>query len=105
MSDTAMCDSKDAKTDWGTRWSRACGISFGVGTQLLFFVTVYYLFFFLRDGITRPTGGWLAMDCALALQFAAVHSFLLLPRTRSALSRIIPSQLYGNLFAVATCAC
>jgi protein-S-isoprenylcysteine O-methyltransferase Ste14 len=82
---------------------RACGISFGVGTQIFFAVTVYYLFFFLRGGITRPTGNWLTMDCALALQFAVIHSLLLLPRTRSMLAKIIPSQLYGNLFAVATC--
>jgi len=83
---------------------RACGIAFGVGTQIFFAVTVYYLFFFLRDGITRPAVGWLAMDCALALQFAVIHSLLLLPRSRSMLARIIPSQLYGNLFALATCA-
>ena len=94
----------DAKTDWRAWWLRACGIAFGVGTQIFFAVTVYYLFFFLRDGITRPTVGWLAMDCALALQFAVIHSLLLLPRSRSMLARIIPSQLYGNLFALATCA-
>jgi protein-S-isoprenylcysteine O-methyltransferase Ste14 len=103
MPETVMRRCSDAKTDWRAWWLRACGISFGVGTQIVFAVTVYYLFFFLRDGIIRPAGGWLAMDCALALQFAVIHSLLLLPQTRSMLSRIIPSQLYGNLFCVATC--
>ena len=93
----------DAKTDWRAWWVRAGGISFGLGTHIFFFPTVYYLFFFLRDGIIRPASGWLAIDCALALQFAVIHSLVLLPRTKSMLSRIIPSQLYGNLFAVATC--
>ncbi len=81
---------------------RASGISFGVATQIFFAVTVYYLFLFLRDGITRPGRSWLPIDCALTVQFAVVHSLLLLPRTRTLLSRIIPSQLYGNLFSVAT---
>jgi hypothetical protein len=103
MPDTAMRHCTDATTDWRAWWLRACGISFGVGTQIFFALTVYYLFLFLRDGISRPASAWLAMDCALALQFAVIHSLLLLPRTKLMLSRIIPSQLYGNLFAVATC--
>jgi methanethiol S-methyltransferase len=92
----------DARTTWRAWWSRAAGISFGIATQIFFAVTVYYVFLFLHDGITRPRRDWLAMDCVLTLQFAVVHSLLLLPRTRSLLSRIIPSQLYGNLFSVAT---
>src|SRR3954471_21427307 len=100
MPETVMRHCTDAKTDRRAWWLRACGISFGVATQIFFAVTVYYLFFFLRDGITRPANNWLAMDCVLALQFAVIHSLLLLPRSRSMLSRIIPGQLYGNLFAI-----
>ena len=103
MPDTVMRHCTDAKTDWRAWWLRAGGISFGVATQLVFVPTVYYVFLFLRDGVSRPANGWLAIDCLLALQFAVIHSLLLLPRTRSMLARIIPSQLYGNLFAVATC--
>jgi protein-S-isoprenylcysteine O-methyltransferase Ste14 len=104
MPDTVMRHRTEVKTEWRAWWLRASGISFGVATQLLFAVTVYYLFLFLRDGTNRPAGGWLAIDCVLALQFGVIHSLLLLPRTRAMLSRIIPSQLYGNLFSVATCA-
>jgi hypothetical protein len=64
MPDTIMRRCPDAKTDWRAWWLRACGISFGVGTQIFFAVTVYYLFFFLRDGITRPASGWLAISDA-----------------------------------------
>jgi protein-S-isoprenylcysteine O-methyltransferase Ste14 len=82
---------------------RAGGISFGVATQIIFVPTVYYVFLFLRDGVTRHAGGWMAIDCLLALQFVVPHSILLLPRVRSAVSRIMPSQFYGSLFAVSTC--
>ena len=40
----------------------------------------------------------------LALQFAIVHSFLLLPAVRKRITRILADQLYGSLFAVSTCA-
>ena len=58
---------------------RAAGIAFGLGTQALFAVTVCGLFLFLRDGSSRIAADWLAVDCLLALQFAVVHSLLLLP--------------------------
>jgi methanethiol S-methyltransferase len=103
MPDTVMRHRTDSKTGWRAWCSRAGGISFGLMTQLLFVPTVYYVFLFLRDGVTRPASGWLAIDCLLALQFAVPHSILLLPRSRSALSRIMPSQFYGSLFAVSTC--
>jgi isoprenylcysteine carboxyl methyltransferase (ICMT) family protein YpbQ len=93
----------DATRSWKAWLLRAGGISFGVMTQLFFVTTVYYLFLFLRDLPGRPAGRWVAVDCVLALQFVFVHSMLLLPRSRSLLSRIVPSQLYGSLFSVATC--
>ncbi|MCC6510086.1 MAG: hypothetical protein IT423_13345, partial [Pirellulaceae bacterium] len=32
------------------RLSRVCGMAYGFGNQILFLVTVWYLFWFLRDG-------------------------------------------------------
>src|SRR5262245_56687690 len=83
--------------------SRAVGIAFGLGTQVFFAVTVCYLFLFLRDGSTNYAGNWLAIDCLLALQFAIPHSLLLLPVSRTAIARIIPSELFGTLFSAVTC--
>jgi hypothetical protein len=103
MPDMTMSRCADLKTGWRAWFPRASGISFGIATQILFVPTVYYVFMFLRDGVTRPAGNWLVIDCLLALQFAVPHSILLLPRVRSALSRVMPSQFYGSLFAVSTC--
>ena len=93
----------DAKTSWTALLLRAAGIAFGAATQVFFVATVCFLFLFLRDGGSRPANGWLTIDCLLALQFAVVHSVLLLPRARSMLSRVVPSQLYGSLFSATTC--
>src|SRR3954471_1386512 len=82
---------------------RAIGTAFGVATQLLFLITVYFLFFFLHDGENSPSGHWLVIDCVLALQFAVVHSILLLPCSRSLLARYLPAQFYGSIFAATTC--
>ena len=49
-------------------------------------------------------GNWFVVDGFLALQFAVVHSLILLPAMRSRISQLMPSQLYGSVFAVATCA-
>jgi len=103
MSDIVMRHCTDARTNWRASWLRAVGISFGVATQIIFVPTVCYVFLFLRDGVARPAGGWLAIDFLLAVQFAVPHSILLLPRVRVAVSRIVPSQFYGSLFAVSTC--
>jgi methanethiol S-methyltransferase len=93
----------DANIRSNFSWPRAAGIAFGIGTQLFFAVTVCYLFLFLRDGSTNLAGNWLLVDSLLALQFAVVHSWLLLPSSRSSLSRMMPSQFHGSLFCVATC--
>jgi protein-S-isoprenylcysteine O-methyltransferase Ste14 len=84
-------------------WSRIAGIAFGVGTQLFFAVTVYYLFFFLHDGTGNRASGWLLVDCLLALQFAILHSIMLLPSSKSWQSRIVPGQFHGVLFCLTTC--
>jgi protein-S-isoprenylcysteine O-methyltransferase Ste14 len=83
--------------------SRAAGIAFGVGTQLFFAITVVFLFRFLHDGSASISANWLLVDGLLALQFAAAHSFVLLPRVRTAISRVAPSQFYGSMFCITTC--
>lgn len=92
---------------------RAFWLGFGVFTQLFFVATVMRLFPFLRggrffQGLFSPGPGrawaWFVTDGLLAVQFAVAHSVLLLPAVRKALSRWIPSALYGCLFSTATCA-
>jgi protein-S-isoprenylcysteine O-methyltransferase Ste14 len=72
----------------------------------LFAVTVYYLFWFLY-GVDQPapttTARALAIDGFLAGQFALWHSALLLPATRTLLTRWIPSPAYGVCYCGATC--
>ena len=81
---------------------RAMGIAFGLGTHALFGVTVWYLFWFLKDG-AAPGEGVLARDVLLALQFGVVHSLILLPATRRRLTAWMPAGLYGCFFCTMTC--
>ncbi len=87
------------------RWpaQRWVGIALGVATQFLFLVTVWRLFWFLKDGPPPGTGDSLLVDVALSLQFAVVHSWLLLPATRSKITQVLASEFYGCLFCVVTC--
>ena len=50
----------------------------------------------------RPPGRWRSTRL-LAGQFAVLHSVLLLPRVRTALTRWIPSAAYGVCYCAATC--
>lgn len=92
---------------------RAVGISFGIGTHLLFAWTVYRLFVFLHGSShglpTNCVAGrslpWFVWDALLAVQFALPHSWLLLPATRRRFERWIPSEFYGCMFCVVTCIC
>jgi len=93
----------DAKAESKVCWPRLAGIAFGLGTQICFGLTVCLLFLFLRDGSRGGANDWLALDFLLALQFAVVHSVLLLPSVRRLLSRVMPSQLFGSLFCLTTC--
>jgi hypothetical protein len=80
--------------------------AFGWATHGLFAVTVYYLFFFLKGVDVAPDAGSTTdalVDAALALQFSVFHSWLLLPATRSRLTRKIPSPAYGVFFCGFTC--
>jgi uncharacterized membrane protein len=92
---------------------RSFWVAFGALAQVLFALTVCRLFPFLRGGghfhgALSPAPGssavWFMTDGLLAVQFAAVHSVLLLPAVRKALGRWVPSALYGCVFCVATCA-
>lgn len=86
--------------------NRACGIAAGIANHLLFAITVYFLFGFLA-GWTGPGEPFsvsaISWDVLLTLQFAISHSWLLLPRTRERIARIIPKPFYGTLFCTATC--
>jgi len=91
-------------------WRRWPGIAAGLGTQVAFGFTVWYLFWFLRDGVAPrgsdrpPLASALLVDALLSLQFAVVHSLLLWPRTKAVVTRRLPAEFYGSLFCVATCA-
>ncbi|QDV45657.1 NnrU protein [Stieleria neptunia] len=83
---------------------RAIGMLYGFGNQILFLATVWYLFWFLRDGSIRPSqGDWIVRDCGLALLFAIGHSVMLVPATRKYLTRWIPQPFYDSTFCVVTC--
>ena len=73
---------------------RVLGIVFGVGTQAFFLVTVWFLFWFLKDGGPRNLRGALWIDALLAMQFAAPHSLLLLPPVRKWLGNWITREFY-----------
>ncbi|QDU96615.1 methyltransferase family protein [Lignipirellula cremea] len=85
------------------RFGRAAGFVFGIGAQVGFLITIWYLYAFLKDG--RPAQGqaWFLIDLVLALQFAAAHSSLLYPPVRRYLTQVFPAGLYGCLFCVVTC--
>ncbi|MGD9632672.1 MAG: isoprenylcysteine carboxylmethyltransferase family protein [Pirellulales bacterium] len=86
---------------------RGAGITFGLATQAFFVATVWGLFWYLYGSSVIPAGHsshWAAVDLALALQFAIVHSWLLLPATRARISKQLPAGLFGSLFCVVTCA-
>ena len=83
---------------------RVVGITYGFGNQLLFVITVWYLFWFLRDGaMDQSHRHWFMRDCGLAIFFAISHSFMLVPRTRKYLTKWIPRAFYDSTFCVVTC--
>ncbi len=83
---------------------RLLGVSFGFGNQMLFLVTVWYLFWFLRDGaIHQSHAQWLIRDSLLAIFFAIAHSVMLVPRSRKFLTRWMPQAFYDSTFCVVTC--
>lgn len=85
-------------------WKRTAGVTFGCLTQLLFALTVWHLYWFLKDGKAPTPRGSLLWDALLALQFAIPHSILLLPAVKARLSRIVAPAFYGLMFCTTTCA-
>ncbi len=81
---------------------RKLGIAFGLAAQLLFGVTVWYLFWFLKDG-TSAHAEALPLDGLLALQFGVIHSVVLWPPVRRRLVAWFPAELYGCIFCTITC--
>jgi protein-S-isoprenylcysteine O-methyltransferase Ste14 len=87
----------------GDRVARGVGWTFGIATQLLFLITVVYLFLFLRFGATAKTDWWWLIDFALAVGFAFPHSVLLAPPAQRWIKKIVPGGLLGCIHCVTTC--
>ncbi len=83
---------------------RTVGIAAGIVTHVLFAVTVCFLYQFLQGGHIATADGDLRIDLVLALQFAVLHSALLYPRVRQAMTRWIAAPFYGLFFCATTCA-
>lgn len=87
----------------GRKYTRGLGLAAGLGTQLLFLVTVWYLFWFLQASPPANREGSLLWNGILSLQFAVVHSWLLFPSTKRWLTQYLATEFYGSLFCAATC--
>lgn len=87
-------------------WGRVGGMLCGFGNQILFLVTVWYLFWFLRDGsLNGAHSHWIEIDIVLAMIFAISHSVLLAPFMRKRLKAYIHPAFYESLFSAVTCVC
>lgn len=82
---------------------RILGLAAGVITHLLFAVTVWQLFRFLKGSNTATATGSLWLNTALSVSFGVVHSVLLNPNVRESLSRWIEPAFYGLFYCVVTC--
>jgi protein-S-isoprenylcysteine O-methyltransferase Ste14 len=82
---------------------RVLGIAAGVVTHALFACTVWRLYWFLKGGVVAAANGALSLDLILALQFGVLHSALLHPIVRDALSRWISPFFYGLFYCASTC--
>lgn len=83
--------------------SRASGLAFGAGTQVLFLWTAYQLFLFLRGPLAVSHHFHPVRDILLALFFAWPHSLLLVPSVQKWLKAYVHPQLMGCLHCVVTC--
>jgi len=81
---------------------RMLGIAFGLATHALFAVTVWHLFWFLKDGAAEGPGP-LPWNGLLAIQFGAIHSLVLWPPSRRCLAAWFPAEFYGCIFCTVTC--
>jgi methanethiol S-methyltransferase len=82
---------------------RILGIATGIVVQVLFAVTSYYNYVFLKGTAPRAGDCALAWDALLAIQFGAVHSLLLWPGVRKWLGQFIAPAFYGLFFCTAAC--
>jgi hypothetical protein len=89
---------------------RTFWIGFGITAQALFAVTVCRLFLFLhgtsRGLLASSAAGflpWYVLDLILAVQFAVLHSLLLVPGVRRRWKAAIPPPQYGCFFCVVAC--
>ncbi|MFO0454742.1 MAG: methyltransferase family protein [Planctomycetota bacterium] len=82
---------------------RATGFLFGIGTQLLFLLTVVYLFLFLRYCSGTSYAGWWWSDALMAAGFAVPHSILLAPPVQKWMRGWLPAGLVGCLHCTVTC--
>ncbi|MCA9241570.1 MAG: hypothetical protein KDA37_15275, partial [Planctomycetales bacterium] len=83
--------------------SKGWGIAAGIAVHLLFAVTVWALFWFLKGSRHGGMHGSLLMDACLALMFCVPHSLLLHPVVRRRLTQVIPGAFYGLFFTAVTC--
>jgi protein-S-isoprenylcysteine O-methyltransferase Ste14 len=83
---------------------RLLGLVAGVVTHVLFAVTVWQLFRFLKGSDTAAAAGSLWADALLSVAFGVVHSILLYPTVRETLTRWIEPPFYGLFYCVVTCA-
>ena len=100
QADVPQSDSVDSVQRVSLR--RLAGISFGIGTQVVFAFTAVDLFSFLKYGAVPSPGSWFLVDALLALQFAIPHSLLLHPAVRKRLRPWISPEFYGAFFCVGT---
>lgn len=92
------------------RMRRTAGILFGLLTHVLFAVTVWHLFWFLKGPTDVPSSTSPAImraatvDACLALAFALPHSVFLVPRVRKAIVGWgLAAPLYGCFYCVLSC--
>ncbi len=89
-------------------WRRAVGLIVGATAQLMFAVTVVWLYQFLSNtaanlGTPSVFATMLLGDVGLALLFAVPHSLLRFPRVQSTICRVIGREFFGVFYCIVTC--
>jgi hypothetical protein len=85
--------------------TRFPGALLALSAHLLLALTVWRLFPFLMGGagpVDAAGPGWWWLDGLLVVQFALPHSLLLHPTVRRRLGRVLPKELLGCVFTLAT---
>lgn len=88
-------------------WRRAGGFAVGATAQLMFAVTVVWLYQFLSDTTASAAPSvflpMLLGNVGLALLFAVPHSLLRLPHFQSTIVRAIGREFFGVFYCIVTC--